>query len=158
MQDQAYALRKPWRSLSTLRTELSTRGIQGVKDMKKPDLQEKLDSILEGAQRVPSVLTPNPTQSLFDINLQDYEILDCEPLHDLKGHLLNILPEVPKLLSQPLKTECQNIIDVSLTKQKVSGAVLRTAAINLQVKVNESNAPDKVKQLLETIVRISEIN
>ncbi len=106
MQDQSYALRKLWRSLSTLQTlitsgkhgnlsgvlkplyslkvdklqtELSTRGIQGVKDMKKPELQEKLDSILE----VPSLLTPNPTQSLFDINLEDYEILDCEPLYTI---------------------------------------------------------------------------
>ena len=180
MQDQAHALHKPWRSINTLQTlitngnqdgvlkpldslkvselreELTTRGIKGVKDMLKPELQKKLDTILEGAQRVPSLLTLNPKQRLEDINLQEYEILDCEPLHDLKGHLLN-LPEIPNHLSEPLKTECQNILDTSLTKQKVSGAVLRTAAIKLHLKLNQSNAPAKVQQLLETIVRISEI-
>ncbi len=33
-------------------------------------------------------------QSLPDLNLSKYEILDCEPLHDIKGHLANILPEI----------------------------------------------------------------
>ena len=160
MQDQAHALHKPWRSINTLQTlitdgkygnqdgvlkpldslkvselreELTTRGIKGVKDMLKPGLQKKLDTILEGAQRVPSLLTLNPKQRLEDINLQEY-VLDCEPLHDLKGHLLNLLPEIPNHLSEPLKTECQNILDTSLTKQKVSGAVLRTAAIKLHLE------------------------
>ena len=121
--------------VNELRAELEARGVTGTAGMKKSELQERLSCILEGAQRVPTLLSLNPTQALSQINLQEYEILDCEPLHDLKGHLLNLLPEVPNLLPQPLKTECQQILDCTLTKQKVSGAVLRTAAINLLLKL-----------------------
>ncbi len=48
-------------------------------------MQAKLVNLLKGAQRVPSLLVLNPKQSLQELNLQQYEVLDCEPLHDLKS-------------------------------------------------------------------------
>lgn len=44
-------------------------------------------SKLQDVQQVPTLLLDNPTQLLSDLNLQHYTLLDCEPLHDLKGHL-----------------------------------------------------------------------
>ena len=67
---------------------------------------------------MPTLLALNPTQSLASLNLETYEVLDCEPLHDMKGHLNNLLPEIPHLLPPPLKTECQQIIDTTLPKGK----------------------------------------
>ena len=113
-----------------------------------------LTQILEGAQRVPSILVLNPIQSLSELNLSQYEILDCEPLHDIKGHLSNILPEIPHLLPEPLKSECQQILDTTLTQNR---AILRVAAIKFHLKLIKSKANKDVKQLVETIVRISEI-
>ena len=100
-----------------LREELEARG-QSTDGKMKPQLQSELISILEGAQRVPTLLALNPTQSLASLNLETYEVLDCEPLHDMKGHLNNLLPEIPHLLPPPLKTECQQIIDTTLPKGK----------------------------------------
>jgi len=110
--DQAHSLQFPWRSLATLQT-LATAGVFGkkagftkpldklhVNDLRKefhvcgvtileglkPELQQQLDEILRGVQRVPALLLLNPAQSLADLNLQYYEVVACEPLHDLKGH------------------------------------------------------------------------
>ena len=184
MPDLSHALRREWRSMATLqsvvtagkfgdtqnrlkpldglkvnelREELQARGVKDTAKKLKPQLQEELSLILEGAQRVPTLLTLNPTQPLSTLNLEDYEVLDCEPLHDLKGHLYNLLPEVPHLLPDPLKQECLQILDTTLPKQKVSGAVLRTAAIKLLLKLCSSSADYLVVMLLETIVRIAQI-
>jgi len=75
-------------------------------------MQDELSSIiLQGAQRVPTLLVLNPQQSLANLNLSQYENLDCEPLHDLKGHISHLLNEVPHLQSRTLKEECLKIIE-----------------------------------------------
>ena len=112
-----------------------------------------LSSTSLGAQKN----TLNPTQPLSAINLQDYEVVDCEPLHDIKGHLYNILYEIPHLLSEPLKSEYTQVLESTVPKQKTSGAVLRTAAIKLLMKLLKSTANASVVTLLDTIVRISHL-
>ena len=103
-----------------LRCELQARGVK-TEGLLRASLASHLTNILQGAQRVPTLLTLNPTQSLDSINLSRYEILDCEPLHDLKGHLYNLLPEIPNLLPSQLGIECQQLLDTTLPEQKVSG-------------------------------------
>ena len=143
--------------VADLRKELQTRGVQ-TQGMLKPQLLLTLTNILQGAQRVPTLLTLYPTQSLSSINLLKYEVLDCEPLHDLKGHLFNLLPEIPNLLPLPLGSECQQL-DTTLPKQNVSGAFLRVAAFKLLIKLqNHSAHVDKfLLALVNTVVRISEL-
>ncbi len=51
-----------------LRHELEARGVPTAEKL-KPDMQEELSSILKGAQRVPTLLVCNPTQSLDSLNL-----------------------------------------------------------------------------------------
>ncbi len=65
---------KPMDSLKVneLREELQTRGFTGTKEQLKPELNEKLSSTLRGAQRVPTLLTLDPMQSLSNIHLEDY--------------------------------------------------------------------------------------
>lgn len=104
--DISHALHRQWQSLSTLQTlvtsgkygntprqlkpldnlkvnelreELRAGQVTGTQTRLKPDLQEELATTLKGAQRVPTLLTMNPTQSLSALNLEEYEILDCEP-------------------------------------------------------------------------------
>ena len=183
MQDLAHTLQHKWKSLADLQTlilagkhgsvpgclkpleglkvqelreELEARG-QSTEGKLKPELQCELTSILEGAQRVPTLLTLNPTQSLTSLNLGNYEVLDCEPLHDIKGHLNNILPEITHLLPPPLKTQFQQILDTTLPKGKVSGAFLRVAAIKVLLKLRQHHADPLIVMLLETVVRMSEI-
>ena len=103
MQDLAHALQCSWRSLTDLqelvlhgkfgcanntlkplenlkidelRQELEMRGCD-TSGMLKPDMQQLLSTILKGAQRVPTLLTHNPRQSLSSLNLSQYEVRSC---------------------------------------------------------------------------------
>ena len=77
-----------------LREELRARGIWDA-DKPKKELQSLLAQCLNGVQRVPSLLITDPDQPLVSVNLTEYTVLDCEPLHDLKGHLPHLLTELP---------------------------------------------------------------
>ena len=86
-------------------------------------------SKLQDVQQVPTLLLDNPTQLLSDLNLQHYIILDCEPLHDLKGHLANLFRELPFVIDdQSLATECKQMIDIHLSKDKVTSAKLQVGS------------------------------
>lgn len=184
MQDLAHALHCKWRSLADLqqlvvagtygknkgklkpmdglrvqelRMELQSRGYQTDEKL-KPQLQEDLTDLLAGAQRVPTILILDPTQTPTSLNLPKYEVLDCEPLHDLKGHLHNLLREIPHLLPPHLKQQSQRLLDTTIPKQKVSRAVLRTASIKLFLKLLQHEAAcSEVVNLLRTVVMISEL-
>ena len=84
--------------VNELKAELTARGIHINSSMHKNDLQAILDRTLRGVTRVPALLLPNPTQSLTSLNLERYEILASEPLHDIKGHILNLITELPYIL------------------------------------------------------------
>ncbi len=45
----------------------------------KKALTKHLKDHLKGVQRVPSLLLTNPTEPLENLNLQHYQILECEP-------------------------------------------------------------------------------
>ena len=62
-----------------LQAELEARGCC-TRGKLKPALQSELTTTLKGVQRVPTLLTLNPTQTLQSLNLEHYEIIDCEPL------------------------------------------------------------------------------
>lgn len=120
MDDIAYSLQCNWRSLADLQAvaldgkygeqagivhpfqslnakqiqeELRSRNIYHIHTTKR-DLQKELATVLKGVQRVPTILLDRPDMTLADINLHRYCILDCEPLHDLKGHIANLFTEL----------------------------------------------------------------
>ena len=45
---------------------------------------------------VPTLLQPNPERSFSDLQLYKDEISPTEPLHNLRGHISNIMDEVQK--------------------------------------------------------------
>jgi hypothetical protein len=81
-----------------LRTELEARGILVDSTMKRGDLDTLLNEVLRGVSRVPALLLTNPLQQLSSLNLGKYEIVASEPLHDIKGHLINLITELPSIL------------------------------------------------------------
>lgn len=156
--DQAHSLIHSWRSLKELQAvatggtlgrhdgklqpfenlrvrelkrELEERGVE-IKGMLKDDLQMALNGILGGVARVPTLLLLNPTQSLSDLNLSRYEIVASEPLHDLKGHITNLITEIVYVL--PLgntSTQCTHLIENCLAKEKKSAADMRRVVIQI---------------------------
>ena len=84
--------------------------------------------------------------------------MDCEPLHDFKGYAFNLLQEIPQLFTSPLKENIKEIIETTVPKQKVTGVLLRVAVIKVYLKLLNLNEVDnRVKQLIGTLVKISEI-
>lgn len=162
--DQVHSLQYKWRDLHTLQTtavsgiygkeagvikpfdnlkvdqlrrELTARGTQDT-SVKKEVLREMLDCILQGVVRVPALLLPNPTRTLTSLNLQKYEVLASEPLHDLKGHLINIITELPFILPPGDTTsQCNHLISSCLAKEKKSGADLRRLVIQIFLRLKE---------------------
>ena len=64
-------------------TELRARSIKFSCTESKKSLSDKLEEAVHGIQRVPALMFFNPTSNLADINLDLYEILFTEPLHDI---------------------------------------------------------------------------
>ena len=53
--------------------------------------------IPKGFTRVSSLLLLNPQQNIQDLHITNHTILG-EPLHNVKGHLTNLMEELPDLL------------------------------------------------------------
>ncbi len=142
-----------------LRTELGARGIHIDKSMLKDDLQKTLNEILRGVMRVPALLLTDPTQCLSSINLDKYEVVASEPLHDIKGHITNLITELPYVLPPGnTATKCNHLIDSCLAKEKKSGADLRRAIIQIYLLLKDLECSSEVLLLLETIITIGKIS
>ena len=113
--------------------------------------------ILRSAQRVPTLLILNPTQSLTSLNLGEYTIVDCEPLHDIKGHLLNLFEELPHILPAEIQVQCEELIETNLSRETVTGADIRTTAIHVLLLLVNSSVHENFTLFLHTVVKISEI-
>ena len=75
-----------------------------------------------------------PTQNLSEINLDKYEVVASEPLHDIKGHIINIISELPYILTEgDTATKCTHLITNCLAKEKKSGADLRRAIMQISL-------------------------
>ena len=132
-----------------IKKELHIRGITDL-DLLKPDLQKKLTHDLKGVQRVPSLLLLNPQKTPSDLNLHHYTILDCEPLHDLKGHLDNMFEELPNILPDIHKKKCTDLIEAKLGP-KVSGADMLATVITMYQLLKNENTPQQVSTFFKRL-------
>ena len=70
------------------------------------------------------------TQTLTSLNLHNYEVVASEPVHDLKGHIINLITELPFVLPEGNTTsQCNHLISSCLAKEKKSEADLRRIII-----------------------------
>ena len=117
-----------------------------------------LDTTLKGVVRVPALLLTNPTQSLSTLNLSRYEVIASEPLHDLKGHIINLITELPYILpSGDTTVQCNHLISNCLAKDKKSGADMRRVVIQIYLLLKDLDCSSKILLLLQTIIKIGEI-
>jgi hypothetical protein len=150
---------RPFEALKVdeLRQELSCRGILDT-SMTKPVLHEMLEQLLRGVASVPALLLTNPTQSLSSLTIDRYEVVASEPLHDLKGHIINLLTELPHVLPPgDVTTQCNHLISCCLAKEKKSGADLRRAIIQVFLLLKDLDCGSRVLTLLQTVIKIGEI-
>ena len=142
-------------SLPQLKQELTARGQFDVSKL-KPQLLDDLSKGLKGVQRVPTLLISHPTLELIESSLDKYEVLDSEPLHDIKGHLSNLFEELPFIVG-PFKEELTALISNSLHKEKINCADLRCLSIQCCIFLVSKAVDWKVKLLIITITELTHI-
>lgn len=150
---------KPFKDMtvSELKIECAARGLDVDERLKKKELQQNLKDHLKGVQRVPALLINEQDKSLKDINLDMYEVLPTEPLHDVKEHIANVVSEITHHLTDVEKVAFQQTLElVSGTKDQLRGSDYREMAIVL-AKQLRGIVSDKVQILLDTMTEISSI-
>lgn len=83
-------------------------------------------------------------------------VVDCEPLHALKGHLANLFAELPHILTGYLKETCKKVIETSLDKDKITGADLRRLAIHVLFLFQVQDNAELIT-LMDTVVWMSSV-
>lgn len=66
------------------------------------------------------MLLLDPTQSLSHLHLEDYTVLDSEPLHDLKGHSMHLFAKLSYQLTGEECKMCEEIL--AAHKDTMTGA------------------------------------
>ena len=115
---------KPFSSLSAseIFKELKFHKIvlsKGCKKTKKDLLPILKSQVLKGIQRVPLLLVNESSIPLKSINLTSYEIAMTEPMHDIAGHIENILKELPHHVSEHDKCEIEHFLQPYQSSKEV---------------------------------------
>ena len=64
---------------------------------------------MHGIQRPPAVLFNNHALTLKDINLENYEILKNEPLHDVSNQIKNLYEEMPNHVPKDMRSSFKKL-------------------------------------------------
>ncbi|VDI28051.1 Hypothetical predicted protein [Mytilus galloprovincialis] len=87
----------------------------------KPRLQQELNDILHGISRPPAFMTSAPEKSAKQLNLDSYEVMMCEPLHDLSNVIINFINELPHHAdNNDVKSELEAFSSHELNERKSS--------------------------------------
>ena len=80
-----------------------------------------------------------------------------EPLHDLKGHLGNLIDETLAIATGEIKQKLKEVKAAVLNKETVRCSDLRKAIILIYLKLKELNPNDKLTELYGTAVEIANL-
>ena len=112
--------------------ELHQRKVKFNCNDTKAKLGELLIAEMKGIQRAPAVLFYNQDENLID----DYEILQNEPMHDIAGHLKNLFEELPLHLNKKERELFENSMMVYLSRDNKRACDYRKAVIFMCVELN----------------------
>lgn len=74
----------------------------------------------------------DPTKSANDISIQDYEVLFCEPLHDITNVVQNIIAELPFHVPKEIQKEFEQFLNTTIGyKNQIKGSDARLYAIKV---------------------------
>ena len=141
---------------SDLKKELILRGAS-ITGKKKPALEKDFDELRAGIANFPALLQQNPNVTLQSLNLDHYEISPSEPLHDLKGHLGNIIEEALVVATGDVVVELKKVKMSVLSKETIRASDLRKAVILIYLKLKELQPDSMLTDLFCTAVEISSI-
>lgn len=141
-----------------LRKELQAHGSNApLLTMTKLELQKEFHTQRKGITNFPALLTSNPQVDLVETNLHHYEISPSEPLHDLKGHMANLIGEIKGRVTGLTKTEVDKVISATLSKDTLRCVDYRKAAILLSSVLHKTNTDSTICSLIDTAAEICQL-
>ena len=153
-------------SVTELRKELRERHLP--EDTKKEDMIKVLEEELKGVKRPPFMLfdmpsTNNLYQTCLARNLHNYEIILCEPMHDLAGVIklfFSVLPTTAE--NKQAKKELETFIaSMTGSKTEIRARDYRTFLVRLCVYVkslSHNDIPYNCQLILECLCEICQIS
>ena len=102
--------------------ELHERNISFTCTSNQKELQDLLNKQMHDIKRLPSLLYNNPNADLKELNLEQYEILNNEPLHDISHHTQNLYEEIPLHLPKHHKESLKEIIKKSFNEKEAKNS------------------------------------
>ena len=145
-------------SAKQIHEELKSRNID-VSNLKmtKEDLLPVLTKLLGGIKRVPILLFNHPLIDLKRMGLSKYEIAMVECMHDIGGHIENILMELPHHLKLKDKIKVQEMLTAySDEKQKKRCCDKRKFLLQLTISLYHK-IDGNVHRLLKSLCEIQRI-
>ena len=139
-------------SVKELRKELTIRG-EHIGAKLKPQLTVQLR---QGINDVPALLQPTPQALLKDLHLEKYEISPVEPLHNIKGHIANLIEEAITIgkCSEEALQKLIRIRDAVLSKSTVRCS---DVVIMIYVALEEIDPHSPLTDVFQTAAEINEI-
>ena len=124
----------------------------------KNDLQSKLEDVIHGIQRVPALIYFNSINDISQLNLQFYEILFTEPLHDILNHIKNLYAELPHHTDKKFKKSFNFLINNSFNGKEAKNASDYCKSLLIVTQWFLGNHEDHIfRDILTTLCEIQEI-
>ena len=117
-------------SKTKLVEELLQRSIKFTCQSTTKELQGLLECEMHSIQRLPAVLFNNHVLTIKDINLENYEILKNEPLHNVSNQIKNLYEEMLNHVPKDMRSSFKKIISASYNgKEAKKGADHRESLV-----------------------------
>ena len=138
--------------------ELESRGIWSD-DERKSIVQDKLLETLHGIARPPALCCLDPVKTMAELKIDDYEVLSCEPLHDLTNVIKNLIEELPHHVGECNKQEFLSFSETTIgNKNQIKGSDARLYAVKLAKftlqKFEEGKLEENIPKLVNSLVDI----
>ena len=142
-----------------LQEELRSRKLYDDVSNNKDSMMKSLKKELRGVQRVPSLIYQNPKkEALINNNIADYEMCSVEPMHDIAGHIKNVLTEFPNHLDKPEKECFEKAYNVSFgSKENNRACDYRRGLIELTFAIKDEISDYETLEILLTLIEIQRI-
>ncbi|XP_078657130.1 uncharacterized protein LOC144903155 [Branchiostoma floridae x Branchiostoma belcheri] len=147
-------------SKAELVRELVSRSMLDTEEAKaktSKELQALLKTQLHGVKRPPALLFGSADTPLQNLNLDKYEVLPCEPLHDVSHHIQNLFEELPLHVPPDIQQEIKGVYNATLgNKEMKRGCDYRVALVTLAAAL-EDRASTHVTELISSLVEIQRL-
>ena len=129
-------------SVAELKEELKAHA-KPTQNKTREELLPVFEELRAGINHVTALVQNHPTADIAKNNMECYEIIPTEPLHDLKGHLGNLIEETVAQETGAVQKAIEEVIDTVLSKDTLRCSDYRKAVIIIYKALLENNAAKK---------------